>query len=1334
MKWKRFALIAAAMVVVLIAAGILVVQSSWFHEKIRDAIVRTIADATGGRVSIGNYSFDWKKMRAEVRSLTIAGKEPAGKPPLLHADSVAIGLKIISLWKRDIDIQSLEVRNPRIYLIVYPDGSTNLPQPKVKHAGNAMDDILKLAIDRFRLQNGVFEIEAQGARPFDLSGRDLNVALRFDAAGPRYRGQVSVKQLDLNGIACGLTADVGLEKDRIAIVSSRITMRDSVVQASGSLDHLAAPRARFQFNARVAAADAGHILRVKLLDRGTVEVAGTARWNGGSQYALEGKMHAYNLDYRGAYVQLRGFRAEGTVSASDTTIALAGVRLSGNAAGITVAGQVANASLRADRLDLKGIAISALGGTFRGNADVRQFDHFHVEGEIAGVEARRAVAQYSPAALPWNSLVSGTVVLEGMLQRKNELRATGELVLDPAPDSAPVRGQVSASYDARTGVIDVGRSSVTLPNSRAEVSGAIGRQLRVHLETRDFDDLLPAVGSSAAAFPVKLANGSVIFDGTVSGTLDDPQAAGHLTATGLSYQGERLDSLEGDVTASRRNVAMRHATAVHGSLQAQFEGAADLHDWKIDDSSLIAGSGSVRDASVADLAALVKFKQVTATGMLTGTAQVTGAVGNPIVKSDVTVVQGTVAGEPFDRLTAHAEYSGGALAVSDGHVTAGPKQLTITANYDHDRVRFRVSSNQMPLESIELVHRERPDAKGMVLANAEATLGVSPALRVLDLHGEISAHALQVSGQPLGDAHLTANSQNQVLRAHVDSNFAGSTIKGDGEWKLEGDDPGSATIAFSRIDFAQLRSWLNPDAAKIAGHFSGGAEGQVHIDGPALKPQALKVGLQIPNLDLKASTEDPGVPSLTLRNSGPIVASLANSTITVDSMRLVGHDSDLSVTGKISLEQKTNDLRVNGRVDLAIVHDLNPDFRASGTITADATVRGTIDSPSVSGRTEFHNANFSVADLPNGLSNANGVVLFSGGRATIQSFSGETGGGKVGLTGFASYENGQTIFRIHSRVQAVRVRYPEGVSTVADASLNLTGTLDRSMLAGTVTVLRTGFNPQSDFSSLIAASAQPVQTASARAGFLGGLSFDIQINTAPDIEFQSSLTQDLQVEANLRLRGTFSNPALLGRVNLTQGQIIFFGTRYTINQGSVSFYNPLRVEPIFDIDLETKARGIDITLAITGPLNKLNLTPRSDPPLQFNEIVALLATGRTPTNDPTLLLQQSSSPQSWQQMGASALLGQAIASPVAGRLQRFFGVSKLRIDPSLPGVASTAQARLTLEQQVTPTITFTYITNVTTSNPQVVQVEWAFSKQWSAVAVREENGMFGIDFFYKRRF
>ncbi len=36
-------------------------------------------------------------------------------------------------------------------------------------------------------------------------------------------------------------------------------------------------------------------------------------------------------------------------------------------------------------------------------------------------------------------------------------------------------------------------------------------------------------------------------------------------------------------------------------------------------------------------------------------------------------------------------------------------------------------------------------------------------------------------------------------------------------------------------------------------------------------------------------------------------------------------------------------------------------------------------------------------------------------------------------------------------------------------------------------------------------------------------------------------------------------------------------------------------------------------------------------------------------------------------------------------------------------------------------ITFTYITNLAGANAQIIRVEWALNKPWSAVAVREEK-------------
>jgi len=89
--------------------------------------------------------------------------------------------------------------------------------------------------------------------------------------------------------------------------------------------------------------------------------------------------------------------------------------------------------------------------------------------------------------------------------------------------------------------------------------------------------------------------------------------------------------------------------------------------------------------------------------------------------------------------------------------------------------------------------------------------------------------------------------------------------------------------------------------------------------------------------------------------------------------------------------------------------------------------------------------------------------------------------------------------------------------------------------------------------------------------------------------------------------------------------------------------------------------------------------------------------------------------------------------PVAGRLQRFFGVSQLKIEPQVSGTSGTPQATLTLKQQITREVTFTYIQDVTQGNSQIIRMEWAINPRWSAVAARDLTGEFNVDLFYKKR-
>jgi translocation and assembly module TamB len=183
----------------------------------------------------------------------------------------------------------------------------------------------------------------------------------------------------------------------------------------------------------------------------------------------------------------------------------------------------------------------------------------------------------------------------------------------------------------------------------------------------------------------------------------------------------------------------------------------------------------------------------------------------------------------------------------------------------------------------------------------------------------------------------------------------------------------------------------------------------------------------------------------------------------------------------------------------------------------------------------------------------------------------------------------------------------------------------------------------------------------------------------------------------------------------------------------VNFFNPARIEPVLDLDLQTVARGITVDITVAGPLSKLNVNYRSDPPLQPREIVALLAVGRAPSSVTNLAGGQITNDASALQSGANTVLGQAIA-PVSNRLSRLFGITNIKIDPLVQGVTNTPQARLTVEQQVSRSITLTYITNLQQTSEQIFRLEWAFDRQYSLVALRDDNGEFGVDILYKKRF
>ena len=1318
------------LIVLAVVAAVFLAQSSWLREQIRHRIVAEAETATGGKVEIGSFQFDWQTLTARVNGFVIHGTEPAGSPPLLRVQSITVQLKVISFLKRLVDVESVDAAAPEAHLIINPDGTTNVPQPtdaRVRDK-NPVATILDLAVGRFTVRDGMFQVNSQRT-PWNAAGEKLRAQLIYNRSGPSYAGNLSIQPLYFTAakdlpVEMAVNISLVVEKNKLTVSSARLETARSHADLSGSIDSFSSPEYRLKYTASVSLEELVHTLRFRARPEGILQVSGTASFRDFGHYLVAGKLGGDSLSFGQGKVQVHGVRAESEFRVDPQQIELTNARL------------------------------AALGGHFNGRARIVQLDRIRLEGEASDLDLQRLAQSFAAGALPWDGVLSGPVDLTGLISELNQGRFTAhaQLVISPAPRHAPVHGVIDAHYDGYRDSVDLGQSFLQLPSTRLDFTGTVDRQLHVRLQSTDLNDLLPALqlvsNATSPTLPVQLQKGSAAFNGTVTGPFSSPQIAGHAALQDFTFLRDKIDSFAADVAIHDSSLRVQNGSLARGSLRAQFAGTIGLHNWKPGTSSAITASASLHGGDVHNLLQLAAAPDIPASGSLSGSAQLSGSLDEPHLAADVAIAKGSLYGEPFDRFAAHILYEGDSATVSKAQINAGEKQLTFGAAYKHaphdflnGKLTFEAASNRVRLDQFQHSRLHDLPLAGNIQMTAKGTGEIAktktnPATFLLtDLHADIEGREIELAKRPIGAVHVTASTSGSILTAQLQSAVANSIVHADGQWRLEDDYPGTVQVTFTKLDVASLESWLGLPASSVRA--AGFLEGKATVSGPALKPAAWSGTLEIPQLEigpLPGDVAGNNPDKFALHNQAPIRLSLQKSVVHVDTARLTGQATDVTLTGNISLKDREPlDLRLDGNIDLATLQDFSRDLLASGKLTANAAIHGPLSQPVVVGKVELQNANLSLKTFPNGLSNANGVILFTGDRATIQRVTAESGGGKVTITGFATQRGNITDLHLDVAADQVRLRYPEGVSTLANAKLTWVGTSQRSLVSGTVTILRTGFTPRTDFASILASSTQPVRVPATQTGLLGGVNFDIQIETSPGVLVQSELAQQVQADANLRLRGTANNPALLGRINITQGQLTFFGSKYAISQGSISFFSPVKIDPIVNVDLQTKARGVDVTITLSGPMNKLNVTYRSDPPLQFADIVALLATGRAPQSDPTLATSQTGNAQSWQQLGASGLVGQALASPASDRLQRFFGVSNIKIDPTLTGITNP-QARLTIEQQVTPDITFTYITYLTQSNPQVVQVEWSLSKQLSLVALRDENGLFGVDFYIKKKF
>jgi translocation and assembly module TamB len=1315
-----------ALTILLLVGAVVVVRTHWFREQVRLRIVSEVERATGGRVEIGGFRFAWEHLDVEIDSFVLHGKEPAGEPPLFKSRLVRLGLRLVSILDRRVDIDSLVVVEPKVRIVVYKDGSTNLPKPVVARSGKTpVEEFLALAIRRFRIESGLVEINERRV-PLDVRGENLTARLSYERAGPRYSGEVSVRQLQLTPDFANvppMDADfsISLEGNRLSIGAARFATAGSAGQGTATVENLLAPRVNASFDARLSLGELLKALKSPASGSGNLQVTGKYSLSGISDYLLTARASGSGLSAQAAGVRVEKARLTSEVE------------------------------LRPGLATFRKLAVSALGGTFLGEASIEKNRKFHVTGETHTISISELARLRGIEAGAWNGTVSGPVDLEGELSGGNPqgLKATANLSVEASAKERPVAGVVNVSFDQRAGTLELRDSHLATAATRIQFDGTLERSIRATVESTDLGDVLLAASLAGAAapqsLPLTLKGGVARFSGVMTGKLEEPRVSGHVSVSNFIFEGRQFERLEADVAASSGSFQTSKFAVERNGARVEGQGRVALSKWKPEETSEVAGSFTVRGLLLESVLAEAG-SQIPARGVVSGTFQLAGSIGAPRVSGNVDLAQAVAYGEKLAQARAGLRYEGRSLRVEPIQLTVGNGRIEGSVlfapeaqNWKRGALRFNFSGKGLRISQARRIAGVPEDVEGDADVKVEGEASATDArLLVTSLTGTASLRNLFIEKKPAGELRVTAETKNGLLALSVAGEGAGMRLDGQARCKLQGDYAVEGEASFTKFALSNLRPWLLAAYGKDL-PLEAVAEGKITFAGRAFDAASWKERLELSNLEIRPETAGTsGV--LTLRSAVPVVIAINRKEAVIEAVienaRFIGTGTSLEAGGRVLFggDKPGYDVRLRGEVNLQILQNFDRNVTAAGESDLDISVRGPLAKPEIYGQMELRQASLNLRDVPNGIEGANGKIFLSRDRATIENLTARTGGGTVRLDGWFGFGGERPTYGLRATAKQVRVRYPEGVSTTFDANVELRGSTARSILSGTATVLRYSMAPSVDFASLVARPSQPMVAAATQNDLLRGMQFDVKVDISRNARLETALTRDIQAEGGLTIRGTPYKPVLLGRIVINQGEINFMGNRYRISRGAVSFVNAAKLEPILDLDLYTRVRGIDVTMTFSGPPDRLNVTYRSDPPFQVNEIIALLAVGRAPTSDPSLLNRRNEQDQSWQQIGASTLVGQALQSLEAGRLQRFFGVSRIKIDPKLTGLGNDPAAQVTLEQQISKDITFTYVSTFAQQQQQLVRVEWNLSRQWSVLAVRDENGLFGIEFQFKKQF
>ncbi|HEY0308390.1 MAG TPA: translocation/assembly module TamB domain-containing protein [Acidobacteriaceae bacterium] len=945
----------------------------------------------------------------------------------------------------------------------------------------------------------------------------------------------------------------------------------------------------------------------------------------------------------------------------------------------------------------------------------------------------------------------------------------------------PVTGTVLAQYRGGNETVAIASIHVQTPATTLDAGGILGvdtgdplTQLKADLTTHDlgeFDQLFRTLGleyngkRGMDAVPLKL-HGDVHFTGTASGPVEMLDIKGHVEGKNLELLmpasttppppppvkpiTERLasyfrssntpayvppppeirhiliDSVVGDADYTPAELKITNSTVKRGTLTLSATGKALPHrvltrkgvvDYNWDDATVVDATVDMPQAQASDLLDIVGMK-LQLSGKVQMHAHVTGTLGNLDGNGNVLLTDGVLYGEPYQRAEFALSAAGQDIRVTHAALVLHGAQITGTGDYDlkSEHLRAHVQADNLKLSQFQTVAASKypVDGKLTLLADADGTMQ-QPGLRAT-----VHLTNLTLGSEQMGGLTAEMHSQGSTLFFAANSELSSGRLYLGGKTELTGNYQTEAKLELTAFNVDSLLKLYAPKG--MAGHSSIG--GVITLNGPLAAPQQLNGTAEINHFDANLS-------GIELQAPQPIRASLQNGLLRIDQAHITGPDTDLKATGTAQLFNTGSasgklSMHAEGNVNMKLVQVVDPDILSSGRVELSMNAGGTMSAPSLSGKVQFHDVAMALEDIPNGLSQMNGTLVFTENRLQVQTLTAMTGGGLLKIGGFMTYKNG-FFADLTATGDNVRVRY-NGLSSTANANLRLQGSTSSALLSGNILITRFGIGPDFDFAAFAGPAALPAPPDPNAPS--SHIRLQVHVTSSPQLDFQNSYAK-LAGMVDLNIGGTIAVPTVLGRITVTDGSAKFAGQTYQLQRGNIYFTNPVRIDPQIDVDATTRVENYDVTVGVHGTSSNLKPTYRSEPPLSETDIFALLALGRT--QEEAQIYQQQQTSQGVDPT-TSALLGGALNATVSNRVEKLFGVGSVKIDPSFVGTLGTSSARITVEQQLSRNLTVTYATNVNETAQQLIQLQLNLTDNVSVVAARDETGVFSTVLKIRHRY